>query len=632
MCGICGVVGLIDPEDASRVSIAMHALEHRGPDGQGQWEWTNKTTGFGAVMAHTRLSILDLREISGQPMVDKETQVCLVFNGEIYNFKELRKQLKDEGTAFITDGDSEVILRGYLAWGDAVASKLRGMFAFAIFDPRNGRAIFGRDGYGIKPLYIAKINNGKAIAFSSEVRALLKAGFVPPETDAERLHCYLWNGFMPSPKTLIRGIDNFPRGSVGVFEASNPILQTNQFWNCASDNTEPTTMPQAVDAFQGSTQSHLIADVPLGVFLSGGIDSSAVAVMASESGQTVRTLSIGFEEAEADETRFAEVVANEIHSNHQTIIITGEEMLRDMNLAIAGLDQPSFDGINNWFVSRAAIRAGLKVALTGTGGDELLGGYTSFRRIPKLMQLARMTKWASPLASRVPSRIFGSKNMSRAKLAMLPQTGGCPVKVYQLQYALFPQETIDSFIEDTQPTNDTWGLAPQRLDSLRTLTSGLSPLRAISVLESELFLGDRLLRDTDSVSMDHSLEVRVPLVDTVLANNLAGLPEELRYHPLGSKPALRSIAEKAVGQGVFDRPKRGFEFPFEQWIRGPLENKVGSILLNSSLCQSLGLSHKAVAAIWNRYLEHPGSIYWTRIWALFILLKWCDTHQVRRAF
>jgi len=631
MCGICGVVGQVDQGDPNRVSIAMNALLHRGPDGHGQWQWMNEDSGFGAVLAHTRLSIIDLREISGQPMVDETTKVCLVFNGEIYNFYELRKQLEAEGQIFFTNGDSEVILRGYLAWGDSIVSKLRGMFAFVIYDPRENRAIFARDGHGIKPLYIARINDGKAIAFASEVRALLRAGFVPPETDAERLHCYLWNGFMPSPRTLIKGIDNFPPGSSGVFNATDRKMRLNQFWNCSRKNTNPSTRSQSTKALNDCVESHLITDVPIGVFLSGGIDSSAVAVMVSDSDRMIRTISIGFNESASDETRYAESVANKIHSEHQTIVISSDQMLRDMDLSIAGLDQPSFDGINNWFVSRAAVQAGLKVAIAGTGGDELFGGYTSFRRIPKLMQLTRWVKWSSPLFSNLPERVFGSGYTTRAKLAMLPQTRGCPVKLYQMQYALFPKNTITSLIGDPLPFDDTWGLDPCRLDDLQKLTADLSPIQAVSALESELFLGDRLLRDTDSVSMDHSLEIRVPLVDTVLTDEISNLPDQLRYLPLGSKPILRSVAEQVVGDGFFDRPKQGFEFPFDQWIRGPLHSEIAAVLLNTSLNQSIGFDHQVVAKIWRIFIEHPGAIYWTRIWALFILLKWCDIHHIRRA-
>lgn len=368
----------------------------------------------------------------------------------------------------------------------------------------------------------------------------------------------------------------------------------------------------------------------MGVFLSGGIDSSAIAAIAARDGRSVRTLSIGFDESESDETQYAEAVARAIGSEHQTVVITGDEMMRDLDLAISGLDLPTFDGVNTWFISRSAVRAGLKVALAGTGGDELLGGYTSFRRLPKLMRWARFVRWSSTFSSRIPKKIVGGDYSSRAKLADLPSTRGCPVRLYQTQYAMFPASTTASFVDADPHGLDAWGLEPQRLEHLQEMTALLSPLRAISLLESELYLGDRLLRDTDAVSMDHSLEVRLPLVDTTLSDRIAGMPDDLRYHPLGTKPLLRSIAEGAAGAKLFNRPKRGFEFPFDRWMRGALRPEIASVLFDTAACVAIGLRPQAASALWHAFLERPGSVYWTRVWALFVLLKWCTTVGLTR--
>lgn len=628
MCGICGVVGILEGSDYDRVSVAKNALRHRGPDGNGQWSYTDAKTGFGAVVAHTRLSIIDLREISGQPMIDDETGVCIVFNGEIYNFTELRAQLQSEGIDFVTKGDTEVILRGFIAWGDTIVSRMQGMFSFVIYDTRINRAIFGRDGYGIKPLYTAIIRDGKAIAFASEVRALLQSGYAKPHTDNERLRQYLWNGFMPSPQTLLTGVDNFPKGCVGSFDSNQMLFKTNHFWKNSAKLPSQQRRVSAENAFQQSVEKHLIADVPMGVFLSGGVDSSAVAAMASNASDSIRTLSIGFNEESADETKFAESVSKHIQSEHQTITITGSEMLHDLNDSIAGLDQPSFDGINNWFVSRAAVQSGLKVAIAGTGGDELLGGYTSFRRIPKLMRLSAAMGFATHGAEfKSLARTLGTYT-SRAKVASIPSTRGCPVKLYQLQYALFSDYVIDKLISNTSDTDVSWGLSPERFTELQNQTRHLPPLRAISLLESELFLSDRLLRDTDSVSMNHSLEVRVPLVDTTLLDQISMLTDDERYLPIGKKKLLREIAENATSKGFFDRPKRGFEFPFDEWIRGPLHDEIRQLFYNSDVCISIGLNPAVVQEIWRIFIARPSSIYWTRIWSLYVLLKWCKDNHI----
>ncbi|MBL4697440.1 MAG: asparagine synthase (glutamine-hydrolyzing) [Phycisphaerales bacterium] len=629
MCGICGIVGKIKESDDKRVATAMKAILHRGPDGHGLWQSTKDNNNYGAILAHTRLSIIDLREVSSQPMVDEKTGVCLVFNGEIYNFKEIKKKLEDEGNSFLSTGDSEVILRGYLTWGDSIVSKLRGMFAFVIFDPRNERAIFGRDGFGIKPLYTTTINDGKAIAFSSEVRSLLKAGFASPITNTARVHSYLWNGFIPAPMTLIRDVNEFPRGSLGLFDKSDINISITNFWNSSPKKGEATTVENAAQELRRCVRSHLYTDVPMGIFLSGGIDSSAIAIMATESEQEIKTLTIGFNEQKSDESVYAEAIASKINSIHQTVKVTSNEMLCDIDNAISALDQPSFDGINNWFVSRAAIQSGLTVALAGTGGDELLGGYKSFARIPMLMRLAKWIKWSSCFVSCIPSWVFGNKYSINAKIKLLPKAIDCPVKLYQLQYALFSPQVINSLLNEKSTLNKTWGLAPDRFTNLQRLVSNLSPLQTTSTLESELFLGDRLLRDTDSVSMAHGLEIRVPLVDTFLSDELSKLPDHLRFQKLGSKHLLRSIAEATVGKDAFDRPKQGFEFPFDEWIRTSLKHEVASVLLNKSWNNAIGLNPIAVEHIWHQFLGQPGTIYWTRIWAIYTLLKWCDNHNVK---
>lgn len=625
MCGISGIVGRIEPGDIDRIQRANEALAHRGPDDTGLWNWSREDGAFGAVLGHRRLSIIDLRHVAAQPMVDDEHGTVLVFNGEIYNFKPLREELTAAGHHFMTEGDSEVILRGYAEWGEGVVARLRGMFAFVLVDPRKQRALFARDGMGIKPLYIAEVRDGtgvRAIAFASETRALVKAGYADATTDQGRIGRYLWNGFSTAPSTLWRDIDEFPRGAFGI-ATPETRLETTRYWAVGNGQGNGANS-DARAMLEESVALHLVSDVPKVVFLSGGIDSSAVAALARRHEANLETMSLGFANREADETAHAEAVAQAIGTRHHSVLVTPEQMLADLDRSIAALDQPSFDGGNVWLVSKQAAALGFKVALAGTGGDELAGGYTSFRRLPKLQRLLGAVPGpAAELAAQILALAMPAR-ARRLKLRDLAGTGGNLAALYQTQYALRTRRETQALLGDGGGALDLSGLAPERLADLVERVRHLSPLRAVSLLESELFLGDRLLRDADSTSMDHSIELRVPFVDTALSDGFDALPEDERYEPLGSKGPLRRICYEAAGQALIDRPKRGFELPIEHWLRAELREVVSATLCDAAACRRLGLAPDAVAQTWREFLDRPGQIYWTRIWALFVLLRWAD--------
>lgn len=627
MCGLCGFAGTVEPGDEARVRKARTALSHRGPDSQGDWSWHDPQSGSGVIFGHTRLSILDLRGSADQPMVHEPTGLCMVFNGEIYNFKQLRSELIERGHHFRTTGDSEVILNGFVEWGAAVVQRLRGMFAMVIFDPRNRTLFLARDGYGIKPLYYVMLPGQRGIAFASEVRSLLDAEYAPRKTDHHRLRQYLWNGFMPSPGTIICDIECFPPGSTGEYDLSTKQLRIQQSWSLSGAASRSTSPQQAETSLDESVRGHLVSDVPLGVFLSGGIDSTAVAVMAARNAAQVKTLSIGFREEGSDETVYAERAAKQIKSDHTTIRISGSDMLGQIDATVSALDQPSFDGINTWFVSRAAVEAGLKVALAGTGGDELFGGYSSFRRLPRLHRNILLAK-GFPNGLGLARYLYGPYTNKR-KLASLASTRGDLRCLYQLQYAMFDPDTVGRFMGQHAPASRVrWGLDEDRFDRLGRSIEKLSPLQSVSYLESQLFLSDRLLRDTDSASMAHSLEVRVPLVDTVLADSCWGMSDESRFLPLGTKPPLSSIAASGVDRSVFERKKQGFEFPFDHWFQGELRSEISSIMLDHRLILSSGLNPKAVGDLWESYLANPKNIYWTRVWTVYALLKWFSIYNI----
>ena len=628
MCGISGAIGALRPSDVERCEAMSARLQHRGPDDNGTWTW-RVGEGFGAVLCHRRLSIIDLRHIAAEPMVSEATGTTLVFNGEIYNFQAIRAELEAGGAKFLTNGDTEVILHGYDRWGVDIFARLRGMFALVLVDPRNERVVLARDGYGIKPLYWARFAGAEgrpAIAFASEGRALVEAGFAERRTSSDRVGQYLWNGFMPGPHTIWTDVQEVPRGSYAVLDKQYSEPRFERFWNIGSSfrNGSVIDAKEADRLIAEDVRLHLIADVPLAVFLSGGVDSTAVAAAAASQAGEVHTISVAFTEADADERRFAAAAAKAIGTSHHVVELSASSILADIEDAVGALDQPSFDGINSWFVSREAVRLGFKVALSGAGGDELAGGYSSFRRVLRAHPLMKMP--GSGLAAGLAGAVLRQLRPA-SKTGQLGQAFGALERMYQTQYALFSTDTLRGLLSDPASA-PTWGVDREREAMLAQEIASLPPLQAVTALESEMFLGDRLLRDMDSVSMVHSLEVRVPFVDTVLSDRLAGLSDADRYLPIGQKQLLRRQSRAVLPENFFSRPKRGFEFPMDEWIRGPLRSMVEGRLLDANQCAAMGLNAPAVAAIWQQFLSKPGAIYWTRPWAIFALLQWAARNEV----
>ena len=628
MCGISGALGALSPGDLERCERMSERLRHRGPDDSGTWTWRIGER-FGAALFHRRLSIIDLRHIAAEPMVSPETGTTLVFNGEIYNFQQLRSELEASGARFRTNGDTEVILNGYDHWGVDVFTRLRGMFALVLVDPRRGHAVLARDGYGIKPLYFACFHDAAGrpgLAFASEGRALVDAGFAEQRTDPHRVGRYLWNGFMSGPQTIWTGVEEVPRGTYAILDEQHPTPKFERFWNIGSSlRAEASISAREADELIAETvKLHLIADVPEVVFLSGGVDSTAVTAAAAQQVGELHTVSVAFDDEVADERRFAATAAAAIGSHHHIVDLSAAGVLDDLEDAVSALDQPSFDGVNTWFVSREAARLGFKVALSGAGGDELVGGYTSFRRALRAERL--MTVPGSRAAARIAGPVV-ERVRPHSKAGQLGRGFGNLQSMYQTQYALFSTGTLRGLLSDADALTPL-GLDEDRQSDLDSQIAPLSTLRGVTVLESEMFLGDRLLRDMDSVSMAHSIELRVPFVDTFLSDALAGLSDVERYLPIGEKRLLRRQSEHVVPDGFFSRPKRGFEFPMDSWMRGPLRPLIEGKLLDAQQCAALGLRPFEVAKIWRRFIDRPGAIYWTRPWALFSLLHWAATNHV----
>jgi asparagine synthase (glutamine-hydrolysing) len=571
MCGI-GAVFAYDARapivDRAELERTCDRMGCRGPDGEGRWFSEDGRVGLG----HRRLAIIDLSARGAQPMVSADGSCVITFNGEIYNYRALRQGLEVEGVRFRSDSDTEVLLHLYARRGAAMVQELRGMFAFALWDARKGGLLLARDPFGIKPLYYA--TTGGVLRAASEVKALLAGGGVgrSPEP-AGHVGFFLW-GHVPEPYTLYRGIRAVAAGSTLWVDASGvaSVQQHTHLDRLLSREAAPAradeVMPRLRDALLDTVRHHLVADVDVGVFLSAGLDSTTLAALAAEvgGGGRLRTITLGFEEfrgTEQDETPLAELVARQLGAEHQTVWITRADFQRELPSLLDRMDQPSTDGVNSYFVARAAAQAGLKVALSGLGGDELLGGYPSFREIPRLVGAVGRVPYAEAMGRGI--RLATAPWLGRVtspKYAGAVEYGGSYGGAYLLRRGLFMPWELSSVL-DRDLVREGWS----ELDTLARLEATTAQLgdahRKVSALEATWYMRNQLLRDADWASMTHSVEVRVPLVDWTLWGELAALG---RVAPGVDKGAMARVPSMPLPDAVLRRGKTGFSVPTRQWL------------------------------------------------------------------
>lgn len=575
---MCGIAGYVTREDSlfpsaedslfpSAYEATRRMTDHmrlRGPDAEGIWK------SAGVVLGHRRLAILDLDARSNQPMCSPNGNYSIVFNGEIYNFRELRRDLEAQGEVFRTTSDTEVLLALFAREGEAMLQKLRGMFALAIWDDGRRELFMARDPYGIKPLYYSSIKSG--VVFASQVKALLASGVVPKEPEqAGVAGFYLW-GSVPEPWTLYQGVLSLPAGCwlrVRNGKPGNPIQWTD-IRDCWSQEQQQQSIEGLRDCVRNavidSVRAHLVSDVPVSVFLSGGIDSGTIAGLASELGAKVEGITIAFDEFSSkshDELPGAESIAEHYGLAHYSRLVTRDEFEQDVPHILAAMDQPSIDGANTWFASKATAERGYKVVLSGVGGDELFFGYPHMLRIPDLAMLGR-TFQAIPGASSAlrPLVDYLSKDRAHPKLAGLPEYMGTMEGMYFLKRGLFLPSELPELMGADEARE---GLA--RLSGFppaMTCTKHVRGKLGVCMLDSTIYLRNQLLRDSDWASMRHSLELRTPLVDAVLLNTLKPY---LRGFANGlGKKLLASSPSRKLPQHILDRPKSGFGLPMTNWL------------------------------------------------------------------
>jgi len=572
MCGINGIFAYRD--DAPRVDrneliVTRESMISRGPDAEGTWIDDNARVG----LAHRRLSIIDLSPAGAQPM--HHGALSMIFNGEIYNYQELRDQLAARGHTFVSHSDTEVMLHLFEEEGAAMLPRLRGMFAMAIWDANARRLFLARDPYGIKPLYYA--DDGATVRVASQVKALIASGRVDRRFDPAGAAGFFLRGTVPEPFTMYRGIRALPAGSYAFVDdggVREPVqyFSIAEVWRDAAEGGGAPLSDDAIhDALLESVRYHMVADVPVGAFLSAGIDSTAIVALARESGATdLQTMTLRFEEyrgRDNDEAPLAQLVAEQYGVRHAVRDLTRAEFDRELPRIFAAMDQPSVDGLNSYFISMAARDFGLKVAMSGTGGDELFGGYTSFRDIPRWIPITSVLTHVPGLGSGVDRLNRALAKRSRhihPKMGEIVRYGSSYAGAYLVKRGRFlASELPDVLGEDIARE----GL--ERLDLLKIIEKTITPdpgtpFARVAALESSLYLRNQLLRDMDWASMAHSLEVRVPLVDAHLLRRLAPMLVTRRER---GKRLLANAPRPPLPEPVRNRRKTGFTLPINEWLR-----------------------------------------------------------------
>jgi len=626
MCGIFGIVSREGPVSRDVLTRAQQSLAHRGPDDSGSVVIDLGDASSGQIgFVHTRLSIIDLSPLGHQPMHDPVTGNWIVFNGEIYNFRDLRRELEAAGVRFESQSDTEVILAAYRVWGEACLTRLGGMFAFALWDAPRKRLLLVRDPLGIKPLYY--YHSAQNFIFASEMRTLLGTGLVPRKLDPAGVVSYLEFGSVYEPWTIVEGVKAVPPGQVLSLETENGTLEnrsvsSREYWNPLEHFVPAGATDQLPAILRDAVLSHLVSDVPVGVFLSGGIDSSALVAVLSQNGVRANTFSLVFQEEEFDEGQYSREIARRFGTEHHEISVSQQDMLAALPEALCAMDQPTIDGLNTYLVSAKTRAAGVKVALSGLGADEMFAGYSNFRHVPKMERLSkqfgRLPKLArQPLSASM--ELFAGKNDRSRKMGELA-AGDDFVHPYFLVRALFGGAEREAL-----SAADDYCVSQQSLDRMLqesiTDSRSLDPVNRVSYLETHFYMRNTLLRDSDFMSMAHGLELRVPFLDRKLVEACFSIPGELKLKGKSPKVLLLASLGVELPSEIVNRRKRGFTLPLEKWLRGELRESVESVLLGSA-AEHLSLNPKAVREVWKRFLS--GETSWSRPWSLFVLTRWCE--------
>ena len=624
MCGIAGFISQKHAFESRRVAVERmcEAMRHRGPEDGGVF--TSETARLGM----RRLAIFDPAN-GRQPMGTEDGRFQIVFNGAIYNFRELRSELESTGLTFRTNCDTEVLLAAYVHWGEKCLGRLRGMFAFAIWDTQEKSLFFARDPFGIKPLYYA--HDGTTLVFASELTALLASGAVTATIDPSALNAALSYLAVPAPRTIYKDLRSLRPGECAVFKED--VLTVRAYWTFRDAANAEVTECRGRKNFhaelrarlEDSIRAHSFADVPVGAFLSGGLDSSAIVALMQRAGASkLKTFSIGFNESDYSETSEAEEAARHFGTEHQTFVLTGDRVAADIGTILSSYDQPTGDAINTYYASQLARQGGVTVALSGLGGDELFGGYPWFDATPRL---ARWLPWWRRLPSPIRDNLLArlQRGDSRAqKLADFLRHARNFHELAALQRRNFSEAARRDLL------NGEINYAPHaELAFLPAELAGAEPFEIVSAWELRTYMADVLLRDSDVMSMHHSLELRVPFVDRPLVEWLWNQRIRYKYTPDQPKSALARSVRDLLPRGMADRPKRGFTLPLAKWMRGPLRPFLEETFSLPSITSSGLFDGAGVQARWQNFVTGNDPREWSRVWTLAVAVAFANrSHQI----
>lgn len=621
MCGINGILsGSLDLQ--KRIQAMNDAMVHRGPDAEGTFVHE------GIAFGHRRLSILDLDPRSNQPFYSPDGRYIMVFNGEIYNYQELKKSLPD--VQWKTASDTEVLLHAWIQWGEKCLIHLNGMFAFAVWDTVSNELFIARDRMGIKPLYY--FDGHEHFVFSSEVRSLLASGFVDKKLNASALPDYLMYLTVHAPDTIVENVKMLLPGH--WMKLSDGNLTMEQWWNPAVDlNTRNPKREEAVaqvrKLLEAAVSRRLVSDVPFGAFLSGGIDSSAVvALMAQQMNRPVDTFHIAFDESEFSEARYAKMMADKFGTNHHKIVIRPSEFLETLPQALDAVDHPGADGPNTWIVSKAARDAGVKMVLSGLGGDEFFGGYDVFKQLPKLKSKGWVMSFPRFMRSAAGSMLMKARPSvsSKKTAAILMQDAWYMEYTYRFSRMAILDKDVQKLLAGNPAfTNRVFDIM-KNLTGVGAPAARFEQFTQISFAEMSTYLPNVLLRDTDQMSMAHALEVRVPMLDFQLVEYMLSLPASLKQSVLSPKQLLVEAMGDDLPTELVNRQKMGFTFPWKNWLKNELRPLTETYI--HAFSKRPEMNETAVLRLWNEFLnDHPTS-RWAVIWNIVVLEHYLQKHGI----
>lgn len=621
MCGITGIYGINDRAKSSQIIKVMNkSIAHRGPDDEGFFVDDN------VALGHRRLAIIDLSPAGHQPMQCNENILEIIFNGEIYNFNDVKKELTEY--PFKTKTDTEVILAAYKKWGKHCVHKFNGMFAFAIYNKHTHELFIARDRLGVKPVYYYKTN--ELFVFASEVRALLESGLVPRKINLNALRDYFSYQTIHAPQCIVKDVLMLMPGHYATIKGNQ--LQIEEYWsvtkNISNESEGKSYTEVCADVnklFYESVERRLVSDVPFGAFLSGGIDSSAVVGMMSKiMPQKVKTFTIVFDEEEFSEAKFAKMVADKFNTDHHEFLLTPEDFLQQLPEAMNALDHPSGDGPNSYIVSKITRNAGITMALSGLGGDEFFAGYPVFKRHLSLQN--KKWLWSLPVSLRKIAAgliVTIKKDVATNKFAQFLSSPSVSLAdTFPIFRQVGAMDRINAFLK-TNPTDDAMHLIVANL--LREGNLADKKLTEVSVSEISTYMQNVLLRDADQMSMAVALEVRVPFLDYKLAEYVLGVKDEYKMPVYAKKLFVESMGD-LLPHEVVHRPKMGFVFPWAVWLKKELRemcnNNIQS-LANRSFIDGVQLKNQ-----WQRFLNNDPSVRWLDIWLCVVLEHWLAKNKL----